>query len=260
MAAPLAPSPAPSRLALCLAPYLALLAALAPQRCAAWRTPGWHTGPACLPRRLHRLLPTCAHLLLAQATTDGGQGGSAEGDSTPFQLTADASDNCGFPRGSGAAGKQPPLTSGLGNLTAAAFSGVWQDQGAALFPFMARIRGPYGECSGALVAPGYVLTTARCMYQVGSGWGACGGGGCPAVSAGACTTAHRCVPPCTCAWDAQGQKAAPEQLNVTVGGQAVDVNEVLVRTGAGGHLSDRPPPPTARRPAVPCSRPALAAA
>lgn len=89
----------------------------------------------------------------------------------PFQPTADGSTECGFPEGEGAAGKQPPLTTGFANLPEDAAEGTTDtaaDQ--ELLPYMARVFGPVANCSGVLIAPTYVLTSGWCMWRVRESW------------------------------------------------------------------------------------------
>lgn len=115
----------------------------------------------------------------------------------PFQPTADGSTECGFPEGEGAAGKQPPMTTGFANLPEDAAEGTTDtaaDQ--ELLPYMARVFGPVANCSGVLIAPTYVLTSGWCMWR--------------------------------------GEKALPEQLTAVVGGQPMAVSEVHVRAPVDG--------------------------
>ena len=109
---------------------------------------------------------------------------------SPTDTTPDATtDACGFPTETQTnAGVHTPLTSAAQKL-----AGPGTDQGARLFPFMARIEGPYGDCAGVLVAPGYVLTTARCVWV--------------------------------------DSLAKPEDLKVTVGGKKVPAVRVHVKRG-----------------------------
>ncbi|PRW45704.1 hypothetical protein C2E21_5893 [Chlorella sorokiniana] len=115
----------------------------------------------------------------------------------PFQPTADGSTECGFPQGEGAAGKQPPLTSGFADLPGDATEGTTDTAtDEELLPYMARVFGPAANCSGVLIAPGYLLTSGWCMWR--------------------------------------GEKALPEQVTVVVGGQAMAVAEVHVRAPVEG--------------------------
>ena len=89
----------------------------------------------------------------------------------PFQPTADGSTECGFPQGEGAAGKQPPLTTGFAELPEDATEGTTDTAtDEELLPYMARVFGPAANCSGMLIAPGYLLTSGWCMWRVSEGW------------------------------------------------------------------------------------------
>ncbi|KAI7841659.1 hypothetical protein COHA_004679 [Chlorella ohadii] len=114
----------------------------------------------------------------------------------PFQPTADGSTECGFPQGEGAAGKQPPLTTGFAELPDATEGTTDTATDEELLPYMARVFGPAANCSGVLIAPGYLLTSGWCMWR--------------------------------------GEKALPEQVTVVVGGQAMSVSEVHVRAPVEG--------------------------
>ncbi len=88
----------------------------------------------------------------------------------PFQPTADGSTECGFPQGDGAAGKQPPLTTGFAELPKDATEGTTDTAtDEELLPYMARVFGPAANCSGVLIAPGYLLTSGWCMWRVSEG-------------------------------------------------------------------------------------------
>lgn len=94
----------------------------------------------------------------------------------PFQPTADGSTECDFPEGEGAAGKQPPLTGGFADLPEDATEGTTDTAtDEELLPYLARVFGPAANCSGVLIAPGYLLTSGWCMWRVRAlGCGVCG--------------------------------------------------------------------------------------